>query len=415
MTSATTSATSAAAPAASNALNIARQAVLDAQGQPIGWELFNRSRSPEQHTSASDVQLLFAAMLHVGEQDLSSDLLLFINCTHDSLAGGHLELVAPERVVLEIEHNDAMSVQDIVARTPVLKALRDRGFKLCFAQGVLDPKYSTWLALAHFVRVNVMQTQPQNLPQIISRAIQHSRARVIAEKIETQQQFEMLRSLGASLFQGYHFGKPEVLSAHLLAPQPGSAQALLNLLRRSASSDAIEATIKSDLGLALNLLRLVNSTALCTAHRAMTIDQAVTGMGLKKLFNWAALLMAVSAYGIAPSAQANRHSVARARFMELLTGQGSQWTWVAGALSGLDNTLSVPMPRLLSLMHLPQAVAAALAGGEGALRTLLDLAHACAHNDEAAIAAHASSLKLPAAHVHATWQRAWAESAQPQH
>lgn len=385
---------------------IARQAVLDVEGRALGWELFNRTSA--QHTSASDVQLLFAAMVHVGANNLCDDGLLFINCTHDSLAGGHLDLVPPEGVVLEIEHREGLPVAEIVARTPILRSLRERGFKLCLSQQALDPTYSTWLALADFVRVNVMHTAPQNLSPIINRAVQHSRARVIAEKVETQQQFEMLRSLGASLFQGYHFGKPEVVSAQFLAPQPGRAQALLALLRRSAPTAEIVAAIEADIGLAFNLLRMVNSVEHGIAHRPQGIEQAVATLGLKKLFSWAALLLAVSEHGTAPSAEHNRAAVARARFMATLTGQGAQWTWVVGALAGLDAVLGVEMARLLQWLRLPKAVTGALLGEASPLTDLLALAQAHESGDTARAHTLAQSLSLPAEHVAKTWEQAQA-------
>lgn len=385
------------------AFRIARQPVLDVSGRALGWELFNRSHA--QHTSASDVQLLFAAMVHVGANDLCDDGLLFINCTHDSLAGGHLDLVPPEGVVLEIEHREGLPVAEIVARTPILRELSERGFKLCLSQGALDSAYSTWLALADFVRVDVMHSRPENLLPIINYAVQHSRAKVIAEKIETQQQFEMLRSLGASLFQGYHFGKPEVVSAQFLAPQPHSVQALLALLRQAAPTAQIVAAIESDLGLAFNLLRVVNAAEHGLAHRAQSIEQAVASLGLKKLFSWAALLSAVAEHGVPLSAEQNRAAVVRARFMAALTGQGAQWTWVAGALADIDRIMGVPMPRLLQWLRLPKAVVAALEGEPGALADLLALARAHENADTARITALAQTLALPLEHVSQTWAR----------
>lgn len=69
---------------------IARQAIVDDSKAVIGYELFNRSRAPEAHTAASDVLLVFTALSHAGAEDLVGDKLLFVNCTHESLAGGHL-------------------------------------------------------------------------------------------------------------------------------------------------------------------------------------------------------------------------------------------------------------------------------------------------------------------------------------
>jgi len=81
---------------------IARQAIVNAQHAVIGYELFNRSRNASSHTAASDVILVFTALSHAGSEELVGKKLIFVNCTHESLAGGHLELLDPDKVVLEI-------------------------------------------------------------------------------------------------------------------------------------------------------------------------------------------------------------------------------------------------------------------------------------------------------------------------
>ena len=77
---------------------IARQAIINHQNQVVGYELFNRSRAALQHTAASDVILVFTALSHAGSEDIIGTKLLFVNCTHESLAGGHLDLLNPAPV-----------------------------------------------------------------------------------------------------------------------------------------------------------------------------------------------------------------------------------------------------------------------------------------------------------------------------
>ena len=81
---------------------IARQAIVNAQQEVIGYELFNRSRTGIGHTAATDVILVFTALSHAGTEELVGKKLIFVNCTHESLSGGHLELLDPDKVVLEI-------------------------------------------------------------------------------------------------------------------------------------------------------------------------------------------------------------------------------------------------------------------------------------------------------------------------
>ena len=81
---------------------LARQAIVDENREVYGYELFDRSSSTRTHTAASDAALLFHAMSSAAPETLVGHKTLFINCTHESLEGPHLELVHPDRVVLEI-------------------------------------------------------------------------------------------------------------------------------------------------------------------------------------------------------------------------------------------------------------------------------------------------------------------------
>src|SRR5512139_2916538 len=91
-----------ATPAAGDQTAIARQAILDEGRNVIGYELFDRSLAADAHTAASDAELLFNVLSHAEHQALMGRKTMFINCTHESLSGRHLELIHPERVVLEV-------------------------------------------------------------------------------------------------------------------------------------------------------------------------------------------------------------------------------------------------------------------------------------------------------------------------
>src|SRR5688572_16265635 len=78
---------------------IARQAIVDENRAVFGYELFDRSMSADKHTAESDAALLFNALSFADTEALVGKKLVFINCTHDSLAGGHLELIHPDKVV----------------------------------------------------------------------------------------------------------------------------------------------------------------------------------------------------------------------------------------------------------------------------------------------------------------------------
>ena len=132
---------------ASHTAVIARQAIVDHNRAVYGYELFDRSTASDAHTAASDAALLFNALSYAGTEALVGKKTVFINCTHESLAGGHLELIHPEKVVLEVPPlPDTATQEEIDQRGPVLQALRERGFRLALNKNEKRKKKGCWLA-----------------------------------------------------------------------------------------------------------------------------------------------------------------------------------------------------------------------------------------------------------------------------
>ncbi len=394
---------------------IARQAIVNAQHAVIGYELFNRSRTGPTHTAATDVALVFTALSHAGSDELVGKKLIFVNCTHESLAGGHLELVDPDKVVLEIPPLGHVATQEVGARLPILAQLRERGFHLAFNHTVLQSAYAAWLPLADYIKLDLSLLAADQLAVLIRYAQRHCKAELIAEKVETAQQYDAVSSQGVQLFQGYWFARPALVHAKLVTPAQASILGLIDLVRKQASTDEIEDVLKKDAGLAFNLMRLINSSGFGLTREITSFRQAVLLLGLKKLFRWAALLLTTSRAGGTPSSVGHT-AVVRGRLMELLaletmSQDEADQAFVVGIFSLLDTMLGLPMASALNLLSVGGSVEAALLRHEGTLGQLLRLAKACESNDDAAFDSAAGSLHLSSAQINGAHLQAlaWAD------
>ena len=394
---------------------IARQAIVDASHRVVGYELFDRSQASGDHTAASDVTLVFNALSHVGDEDLFGKLFLFVNCTHDSLGGGHLDLVNPERLVLEIPPLKDPDPQAVESRMQILAELRQRGFRLAFGQFVLEPAYALWRPLAAFVKIDVSVIPPSNLKEVVKAARRGTDAALVAEKVETAEQYDRMSSLGVQMFQGYWFARPTLVKTRVVSPSQAHIIQLINLVRNQASTDEIENVLKKDAGLAYNLLRLINSAGFGYAREVTSFRQAVMLLGMRKLFRWAALLMTATRATEAPGTIGNL-AVVRGRLMELLaeqimTPEDADNAFVSGIFSLLDVMLGIPMAQAVELLAMPQSVLDALLHHEGPYAALLQLAEACELGDETRFNHGCLSLKVTSqqanwAHLQAL---AWAD------
>ena len=393
---------------------IARQPIMDAQYKVVAYELFDRSTV--FHNAASDVALVFNAMTHIGNEPLVGKMAIFVNCTHESLSGGHLDLIQPDKVVLEVGPVPGHSPANIAARQHTLQELRTRGFRLAFTHTVLAPVYAAWQPLADFVKLDLMALKSEQLQAIVAAVKTRTSAAVVAEKVETAAQFAALLSYGATLFQGYWFARPDVIKTKVISPGQAHVLQLINLVRNQASTDEIENLLKKDALLGFNLMRLINSAGFGVDHKVTSFRQAVMLMGLKKLFRWAALLLTASNNNGALAAVGTT-AVVRGRMMELLatgtrTPEECEGAFLVGIFSLLDVMLGMPMGRALALISLPPEVAEALEHGTGIYGSMFSLTKACESNDDTAFCTAANTLHFSNRHINTAHMEAlvWADN-----
>jgi EAL and modified HD-GYP domain-containing signal transduction protein len=397
---------------------IARQPILDAKQTIFGYELFDRTAGTTAFSAASDAALLFNLLSNADSEMRNTSKSIFINCTQQTLSGGHLELIESDRVVLEIPAmpEDQSDPEDIETFLQTLIDVHKRGFRLAFDEKVTTPAYAAWLPLASFVKVDITQVSMEQIKAIANQLSNQSNVQLVAEKIETAEQFALAANAGASLFQGYWFARPVLIKGQTVRPAQAAIIQLINLVRKQASTAEIEEVFKHDPTLSFNLLRFINSAGFGLRCEITSFRHAVMLLGLKKLFRWAALLMTTSgANGGAPAL--GNAAVVRGRLMELLAAQllpaeECDNAFVVGIFSLLDSMLGMPMREALGSITLPQTVIDALLLNTGVLAPFLQLTLACENADDTAFADNANALQLTGDQVNTAHLQAliWAEN-----
>jgi c-di-GMP-related signal transduction protein len=417
-TSAPTPATAHPSPAEpdSNAGTIARQAIVDDKGKVFGYELFDRSRPFSTHDASSDAQMLLNVLSHADTASLLGTRKIFVNCTIVSLKSEHLDLIDPDRLVLEIPLVTGHDRAEIESALATLTALRGRGFKLAFNHNVLNAAYKAWIPLASFIKIDLLTLKPELIEPVIKAVQKKSGAQIVVEKIETAEQHQQVAALGVALFQGYWFSKPVLVSGKSIQPEHAVIIQLINAVRQQETTVQIEQILKRDATLAFNLLRYINSSGFGLNTEITSFRHAVMILGLQKLFRWAALLLTLPRAGGVPPAVGHT-AIVRGRLMELLAGEllppdECDNAFVAGVFSLLDTMLGIPLDQAIAAVTLPETVTAALLHKTGPLGPLLELTIACESADDAAFARLAEALVLSNhqinwAHLEAL---AWAET-----
>ena len=377
-------------PSAIMHAHIARQPIVDRKQQIVGYELFARESStaeqaPAQHSAETDSVLLFNALSNIGAEKLFGEKLAFINCVVEDLKAEHLDIVFPDRIVLEVPRiygDDATGIAEVAA---ALKPLKERGFQLAAGPFAAASLYAAWLPFLSYIKADVQGISANVAVALQRKAENHRHVRLVAEKVETPEQFKTYFDAGFHFFQGYYFARPQTISAKVINPAHANVLQLMNLVMRQAELSEIDLVLKRDPALSFKLLRYINSSGFGLMSEVTSFRHAAAILGYKKLFRWLALLLA-TVPGNAASPAVARTAITRGRMMELLvkdtlSDEDSDNAFVVGIFSMLDVMLGVPMDKALAEITLADPIVMALKDNTGVFGSYLQLARAVEQRD----------------------------------
>lgn len=398
---------------------LGRQPILDRQQKIVAYELlFRRNRiatKAEISDSHDTGATVFANMLgDLGTKWVLGEKLAFINVSTAMLLGdGVIELFPPNRVVLELLGSVQFSTQ-VLARCQQLRA---KGFRFAVGGFELNEQSALILPIAGYIKIDIRQTPPETARRLLN-ALEHRQitAKLLAEKVETAQQFKEFKAIGFNYFQGYYFEHPETLSAKTINPAYENVLLLINKVRENVNPVEIEQFFKHDVALTFKLLRYINSVGFGLSCEIESIRHAITILGYQQLYRWLTLLLATAGQATTPHALLIT-AMTRGRLTELL-GQGyleqqeRDNLFIVGIFSLLDVILETPMELVVEKLSLPTAVSDALLTREGIYGPFLGLAEACESCDFGKIEELSAFLQLEPKKVNRVHLEAlsWAES-----
>ena len=202
--------------------------------------------------------------------------------------------------------------------------------------------------------------------------------KMLAEKIETHEEFEEALNLGYELFQGYFFSKPVVLTRTEL---PASKLGLIRILQEANRPEIdfarLSEMVQNEVSITYRLLCYVNSAALGTRAPITTVERAVRRLGSVEVRKMISLL-ALSVMADGKPAEVLTTSLVRAKFCEMCaisSGQSDRRSeyFLMGLFSLLDVIAEQPLDMLLEKLPLPDDIKRAVLGEQNAPRAALEL------------------------------------------
>ena len=349
---------------------LARQPIFNIQEEIVGYELLYRSGKENAFRGEVDgdeasSKVIFAAFQDFGLENITSGLPAFINFSAKLIEEGVATLFSKDYLVVE--------VLETVAPTPLIvekcQALKDAGYHLALDDFVYSRQVEPLLNLASVVKVDFQSSTLFDIKKLRARTLMKDCV-LLAEKIETWEDLHRAKSHGFTLFQGYFFEKPEVMTTLSLTPLELNYFQLVAAVNKDEVDFAeVARLISMDVALTYNLLKLVNSAAFGQRQRLSSLQQALVVLGHQEIKKWVTLI-ALQGLSVRKMDGAVSRSLVRARFAQLLARKTrlraeENYLYLTGLFSMLDVILQRPLELILNEIHAPDETKECLLHGTG--------------------------------------------------
>lgn len=357
---------------------LGRQPILDRNQEIVGFELLFRSAEAnyaqfESYSQAS-ASVITTALATFGIQEVLGGKFGFINVHLGLLLSEMLELLPTNLTVLELLEFIKLD-ETVVERC---RELRELGFRLALDDHVFNKNNSSVYNVVDIIKIDILDSDMEQLPGIV-RELRQWPVKILAEKVETVEQFEACYKMGFDLFQGYFFERPIVLNKRKIDVSGMAMLKLLKQLSLDVPLMEIEQTFKENPGLSYNLLRLVNSVALGMREKIKTLRHAIILLGTSHLRRWVQLSLFAGNDTRGVNHPLLEMAAVRGRLMEILLHQKggssdySEAAFMTGILSLLDVLFEIPMDEIIDTLNLTEEVSSALLERKGQMGQMLSL------------------------------------------
>lgn len=273
---------------------VSRQPIYRSKMDVYGYELLFRDSGAADRAVIVDGDRATAQVIlnfiEIGLERIVGPDLAFINLTRNFILDGHCASLPKDRVVLEV-------LKDVTADSAIIQSLQQlsrQGYVIALDDFVYEESLRPLVELANIIKVDILGVDRNALERHVS-ALKDFKVRLVAEKVETLEEFEFCEGLGFEYFQGFFFCKPKLIQGRQIPMNRLAATRLVAKLQDpNIKGEELEETIKQDAALSYKLLLFVNSAYCALPREVDSIGHAAMLIGTARIRTWASLLMLAS-------------------------------------------------------------------------------------------------------------------------
>ena len=357
---------------------LARQPIFNPQKQVVAYEILYRSGNKNTYDLSMNGDLATAAvvvdaLINFGIKKLTGGKVAFINFTRKLLIEDLPTLFDTEALAVEIL--ETLDVDDVLIDK--CRELKEKGYTIALDDFVGDARFDRIIPYVDIIKVDFLVLKTEGRKYIADKYSKFG-LKLLAEKVESEKDFEEAKEFGYHLFQGYFFEKPVICKSKSITI---STFKYMEILRETMVEvpdfNRLADIIRSDFSLTYKLLRLINSPAFYTVQEITSVNHALTLLGINEIRKWTTLIMLRDISSDKPD-ELIRVSLIRALFAEKLAaklrlrGRETE-AFLLGMFSLIDTIMEKPLFDIIEPLPLKDDLKSALLGEQNKFHSILTL------------------------------------------
>lgn len=345
---------------------IARQPIFDIKQKVFAYELLYRSGAENySHFKSGDSatsDVVINSLLLIGPDTLTEGHRAFINFTEALIKDEIPKMFSKDYLVVEL-------LEDIVPDEMLLdkvRTLKELGYTIALDDYIASYEFDELVELADIIKVDFMGTSPVERMRISKHFLERNK-KLLAEKVETNDEYQEALYLGFTLFQGYFFSKPRILKGKdINSLNANYLEVIQELNQPEPIYDKISGVIERDLALTFKLLRLINSPAFFTNSKISSVKHALVLLGFKEIRKWIMVVMLRDAGKNKPD-EILKICLVRAKMAEMIAimsgmDRRKNEMFIMGLFSMIDTLMDQDLYTLIDSLPLEDDIKLAMIG-----------------------------------------------------
>lgn len=361
---------------------VARQPILNIKEETVGYELLFRDSEensfpgidPDEATS----KIITQNHLTLGLEQICQNKKVFINFHQDSLLHHFPTSLSTNSTVIEILESIELSEELINACIMLKKS----GYTLALDDHNFEDQWRVLYPHIGIIKVDITSFDSLDL-ELFAEYIksEHPHITLLAERVETENEFKFLKECGYQLFQGYHFARPEVLQQSAISPDKTKLLNLIGLMAQpEVSFEEIAKIVETDPTISFKLLRFISSSAMTTRSKITTVKNAISFLGLYEIRKFIALI-AVANLSEQNCAELYNMALMRAKFCEYMEltnshSEDSSKAYLTGMLSVIAAMLKTSPDIIVPKLPISHSMQNAILNKDGELGAYIKICEA---------------------------------------